>query len=459
MRNQYRPVTVTYVALIAGLGGLLFGFDTGIIADVHEQLVSQFNLTTMQWSLVVSITVCASFLGALVSGYLADKYGRKTMIMATAVGFILGAGLLSIATAYVHLLVGRFVLGCCIGIASYACPLFISELAPQQQRGRLVLINSIAITFGEALSFITGYGLYEISFESWRAMFFVGVLPGALLLSCMFFIPASPRWLVGKGRIKEGLNALKKIRQEEDIDREWQEITSQNYSQRTHFNLFSKALRPVLLLGLSLGILQQFAGINTIMYYGPFIMKLAGAVNHKQAILATFVLGFVNALATLLTVGVVDSIGRRKLLSVGSLGAGLSLLYLAIAFQKQLMTPVSTLIALVSYIFFFAISLGSMFWLLISEIYPVHIRGRAMSFVTSIQWLANFLIAITFLPLMEYFQYNGVVFYFFSCMCFVSFAIAIFFVPETTCTSLESIEDNIINRVPIRDLGLARQEK
>ncbi|MCL1127313.1 sugar porter family MFS transporter [Shewanella surugensis] len=451
---------VILVASVAGLGGLLFGFDTGIIANVQGQLVAEFHFTTFEWSTIVSITVLGAFLGALLSGKATDMFGRKIMLLIISIGFVIGAVILSLAQGYYSLLLGRLLLGICIGIASFTVPLFISEISPKKIRGGLVLLNGIAITAGESISFLVGYFMYDISPHSWRLIFLTGVIPAILLFVGMLFMPKSPRWLAEKNRMKEVLFVLQKIRGHKEADVELKEIKKmveleKNITKSTFEQLFSKKLRGVLIVGLFLGIAQQFAGINTIMYYGPYIFKVSGFTSETTAIFATFILGVVNTIGTIIVVFIVDKVGRRSLLISGTFVAFIALMFIGLCFQYNAIPSSFMMAAMIIYIFAYAISLGSMFWLIISEIYPTHIRGLAMSFVTAIQWLSNFVVAMAFLPLLNYFG-GGITFWFFAVFCLVSCIYSYFYVPETKGVSLEQIEENLNDGVPVRYIGQGR---
>ena len=451
---------VIFAAAIAGLGGLLFGFDTGIIADVQGQLTSQYGLTTLQWSMIVSITVLGAFAGALSAGRVTDILGRRKILLIIATGFVIGALILTCSVGFYSLLFGRLLLGICIGIASFTAPLFISEISPKKIRGSLVLLNGIAITGGEALSFLVGYFLHSYDPHGWRLIFATALIPALLLLIGMLFMPRSPRWLVEQNNIEEAKKVLNKIRLKGEAASELKEIQEVVALEKTKNKaikftmLFAKKLRPVIFIGIVLGVGQQFAGINTIMYYGPHIFKVAGFGSEALAIFATFILGLVNLIGTIITVLIVDKIGRRKLLVGGTFMSFITLFAVGLCFQYDALPKSLLLMAMILYIFSYAISLGSLFWLIISEIYPTNIRGLAMSFVTAIQWLANFVVAMSFLPLLN--AVGGVsVFWIFSGCCLLVCIYSYFFVPETKGVSLEKIEENINAGRHVKLLGEA----
>ena len=445
---------VYLVATIAAVGGFLFGFDTGIISGALIFVQQTFHVSILTKELIVSSVVLGAFLGAVFSGRLADFFGRRKMLIVAALAFILGTAFATFAHTVYLLVVGRFILGLAIGIASYTVPLFISEMAPADKRGRLVLLNAIMITGGEAIAFIVDYAL--VPTHSWRLMFATGFIPAVILLIGMLFLPATPRWLSLKGLRNEASQVLKRIRQGADVSAELAEIRASLLEKTgTWKDLFSKRVRPVLIIGLGLGILQQFVGINTVMYYGPFIFKAAGFHGASSQILATFGMGIVNTLISIVAVLIVDKVGRRRLLIGGIIVAGVSLGVVGFCFNIK--SPVAhwiMLMFMVTYIAGYAISLGSLFWLIIAEIYPLHIRGLAMSFVAGIQWLANFLVALTFLSILSAIG-PGMTFWLYGIMCVVALLFSYFMVPETNGVSLEQIEKNLDANKPARELGAA----
>jgi len=410
------------VSSIAAIGGFLFGYDTGIISGALVFIRQTYPISTFTQELIVSAVVLGALLGAMSSGRLADHFGRRKMLIAMAVTFMLGTLLSTVAPTVSVLIVGRFIIGIAIGVTSYVAPLFISEMAPAKKRGSLVLLNGIMITGGEAIAFLVDYFL--VPTHSWRIMFATGFIPAILLFIGMLLLPASPRWMVLKGQVTKAREILCKVREPEDVETELQAIQkSLSVTLGSWRQLFSKFMQPVLLIGLGLGIFQQFVGINTVMYYGPTIFQAAGFKSESAQILATFGMGIVNTVMSIVAVFVVDKIGRRRMLLGGMLIAGVSLSIVGWVFASHQQTGFyvwTTFVCMVTYIAGYSLSLGSLFWLVISEIYPLHLRGLAMSFVTAIQWGANFLVAVTFLTIL-----NGLgpvfTFWMYAVMCLVSF--------------------------------------
>lgn len=317
---------VVIIVAVAAIGGLLFGFDTSIIAGATPFIQREFMAEHWQLEMVVSFCVLGAFFGALMSGYFTDRFGRKRVMIATSLIFIIGTLVACLATNIETLVLGRFMLGAAIGVASYAVPLFIAEVAPASKRGSLVLWNGAFLTGGQVIAFIVDYFL--TSSGSWRVMIATGLVPAIMLFVGMCFMPYSPKWLFSKGRKHQARETLAKIRESENAV--FQELSAiQNNLQKAikpKFSaIFDKKIRPVLYIGLALGIFQQFFGINTVMYYGPYIMKNIGFDGSEMQMLMTLSLGLVNFIATILTIIFIDKLGRRKFLLIGSAMAALSL--------------------------------------------------------------------------------------------------------------------------------------
>lgn len=451
---------VFFVALIAGFGGFLFGFDSSVIADVKDQVMAQLFLSEWQWSQVVSISILGCILGIPLSGFFADILSRRFLLKTVAMGFIVGTALCAITHEFILLLVGRFIIGICIGIASYITPLFIAEIAPSDRRGTLVLINGLTITFGQAIAYLIGYFFHNYSVNSWRLLFGMGSIPALILFIGMHFVPHSPRWLMKKYGMDKTLHVLKRIRPlEYDIQKEVDEIQSNiQQTQPNHNLLFRAPIIFVLVVGIGLGIFQQFSGINAVMYYGPVIFESAGFYPVSNAILATFCMGAVNFLFTLLTLFYIDKLGRRFLLLSGAMLAALSLFVVSLLFNTELPGQKFWILgSLSTYVMGYCISVGSLFWVLISEIYPLSVRGLAMSIATVAQWGANFVVSISFLAIYQNLG-EGLTFALFGSLCLLAFFFVYHFVPETTGTSLEKIEKNLMSGKKIRDIGKSLSE-
>jgi len=460
LRKEYlgaKNYFVFLIAAVAGFGGFLFGFDSSVIADTKNQIVTQFSLNDFQWSLIVSVSLLSSIFGIPLSGLFADQFSRKSMLLFVAIGFMAGTSLCSMALNLPMLITGRFIIGICIGIASYVSPMFIAEIAPASIRGGLVLLNGVAITLGQAFSFLIGYWLYDISPESWRVMLLLGTIPALLLLIGVLLIPHSPRWLLIKHGREAAYTVLKKIRHNEnEIQAELQEMqTIVNFTHQT--SKIHQLLQPpyvwVLFAATSLGVLQQFSGINAIMYYGPVIFESAGFTPTKFAILATFFMGFINFIFTIVTLLLVDKLGRRFLLICGSLLAGISLLIVSSYYHFHLFQHKWLMLScMATFIIGYCVSIGSLFWVIISEIFPLNVRGLAMSIATLVQWMANLIVSLLFLSVFKLLG-EAITFSMFATMCLLATWVAYYFIPETTGISLEQIELNLMQGKALRDLG------
>jgi sugar porter (SP) family MFS transporter len=445
---------VLWIATIGAMGGLLFGYDTGVISGALLFINQTFKPTTLMQEAIVSSVVLGALLGAIFSGRLADLFGRRRMLLTAAIAFITGTTISALAPNIASLIFSRLIIGFAIGISSYTTPLFISEMAPAKHRGSMVLLNAITITGGEAIAFLVDYALAPN--QAWRLMFATGIIPAIFLLIGMLFLPETPRWMVLKGYVEKARKTLASIRNSWEIEPELKNI-QQSFSlkQGNWKQLFSKKVRPVLIIGLGLGIFQQFFGINTVMYYGPMIFKAVGFQNAQGEILATFGMGIVNTIMSVFAVLVIDYIGRRKLLLIGSIIAAISLGIVGLTFNNSAHSEFlqwTAVVSMVIYISGYCISVGSLFWLMISEIYPLSIRGLGMSLATAVQWGANFVVSMTFLSIINTIG-PAHTFWMYGTMCILCFAFVYYLVPETKGISLEQIEKNLAQNKPSRELG------
>lgn len=452
--SKNKKIFLYQVAFVAALGGFLFGYDTGIISGAILFIRQDYLLSTFIQEVIISSVVLGALMGALFSGRLTHALGSRRMLMYMSITFIFGTLLSTLATSISILILGRFIVGIAIGITSYASPLLISEMAPAINRGGLVLLNGIMITSGETVAFLVNYVL--VPTESWRLMFVTGILPAMLLFIGMLLLPPSPRWMVLKGRIDQARSILNTIRDPLKVEAELNEIIQHCQTQSVSWKaLFSPWVRPVLIIGMGLGVFQQFVGINTVMYYGPTIFKVAGFHTDSTQILATFGLGLMNTIMTIVTVLIVDKVGRRRLLMGGIFVASISLSLVGLIFHFNITEAWAVWAAfglLMMYVAGYCLSLGSLFWLIIAEIYPLALRSMAMSFVTATQWAASFLVAISFLSIVHVIG-MAFTFWMYAFMCLVTFLFCHYLVPETTGVSLEHIEKNLREGKPSRELG------
>lgn len=454
MQNEIKRY-IYLITSITALGGFLFGFDTSVIADIHEQTSQQLSFSQWQWSKIVGSGVLGCMFGIPISGFFADRVSRRLLLQLVAIGFIVGTALCAQAHGFTALLSGRFLIGVCIGIASYITPLFIAEIAPATKRGGMVLLNGLALTFGQAAAYLIGYLLNDVWPYSWRLIIWIGAIPAAILLIGMHYVPHSPRWLFKRLGEEAARKALQKIRiTPEEVQAELAEMRQcVHVNQSRRVNLFKPPIVYVVIAGILLGLFQQFSGINAILYYGPLIFTTAGFTSSNSALLATFCLGVVNFVFTAITLLSVDRLGRRNMLLSGTALAGIALLITSVLFSAQFPGYQYWLLLSFSiYVVGYCISVGSLFWVIIAEIYPLAIRAQAMSIATLVQWAGNFLVAISFLGLYQYLGPSSTM-AMFGLLCLLAWVFCYWFIPETTHVSLEKIEENLFAGMALRELG------
>jgi SP family galactose:H+ symporter-like MFS transporter len=442
------------IAMISGISGMLFGYDTGVISGAILFIKQEFFLSSVLQEIVVSAVLIGAIIGAFMGGSFADRFGRRKMIIVASIIFAAGAIETSLAPEIITLLIGRIIVGIAIGMASFIAPLYISELSPPRIRGSLVTFNQLFITIGIVISYGVDYALAPIN--GWRYMMGLAAIPAVILLIAMFFMPNSPRWLVNEGKEDKARSTLIRIRKRNNVEDELNEIiTSLNKQQAGWKEMFNPLIKPAIIVGVSLAIFQQVTGINTVIYYAPTIFQFAGFHSSAAAIFATFVVGFVNVGFTVVAIFLLDRIGRRKLLLIGLAGMSGTLMLLGIVFfLPSLLNELGTLAAafLMAYVGFFAIGLGPVFWLLISEIYPLKVRGLAMSVVTEANWGANLVIALTFLTLIQLLGRSGT-FWLYAVVGILALIFTYVYVPETKGRTLEEIEEHWRGGKHPRELG------
>jgi MFS transporter, SP family, galactose:H+ symporter len=438
---------IYFIAAVAATGGLLFGFDTGVINVALPSLRTEFNFSPSQESLVVTAVLIGAIFGPFLAGFLTDKLGRKKINILASLVFVLGSVVAAMATSVDMLIFGRLLLGLAIGIVAATVPLYLAELAPKDKRGTLVTYFQLAITLGILLSYLVGY-IFESQNSAWRPMFWAGFVPAILLFLGMLISPESPRWLLSKGRESEALAILQKLRGSEEGKTELLETKTlldlEKESNASWSDFFSKRLRIPLIIGVGIFLIQQFSGINAIIYYSTDIFK--EFFSNSQATLATVGVGVVNTLATVLGMRFLDRWGRKPLLYTGLIGTAICLATVGLAFLfKDSLGAGIRQIMLVGgiyvYIIFFAISLGPLGWLLISEIYPLKIRGFASSMGSFNHWIFDAMVAYSF-PLMRNTSLgqNGGIFFTYMTVVLLGLFFAKFIVFETKGLSLEDIE-------------------
>jgi len=431
-------------AAFAGLGGLLFGYDTGVISGAELFFKNDFSLSTFALEVIVSGVLAGAAVGALCGGRLADVFGRRPLLIATALIFAVGALVCAAASSPGILIFGRIVVGLGIGLSSGTVPVYISEVSTPDARGWTVSLFQLAITLGILLAYVVDYAFASI--QGWRWMFGLALLPAAIFGCGMLFLPESPRWLVRRGRHDSARATLSRIREQSRVEAELEEIQSSlrdSAERGTWRDLLSPGLRPALIVGIGLAIFQQVTGINTVIYYAPMIIQSAGISSASGAILTTAGIGVVNVLMTIVSMWLIDRIGRRPLLLTGIAGMTVTLGLLGWAFHSAGRGGVLAWLAVISmmvYVASFAISLGPIFWLLIAEIYPLKVRSSAEGLAATFNWVSNLIVTLTFLTLV---QMTGAshTFWLYGLFAIGAWIFCYFLAPETKGRSLEQIEE------------------
>lgn len=442
------------IAIVASLGGLLSGYDTGVISGALLFINETWVLPDTLQGFLVSSVLIGAVIGAATNGILADIFGRKKIIMATAVIFILGSILCAFAPNVYVLILSRIFVGFAVGIVNFVVPLYLSEVSPKNLRGTLVSLYQWAITAGILFSYFIN-AVFAQAVYNWRWMLFAGVVPGLVLFIGMCFMSDTPRWLVSKNRDDEAKKVFSKIEPDIEPEKEIAEIkeTLVDNRQEKAFRLKKWMIMPFV-VGIGIMFAQICTGINTIIYYAPTIFKTAGFDSNLTAIYATTGIGVVNFIMTIVAVFFTDRIGRKPLLYFGLTGVMLSLFALgtSFAFAGVLGSSLKWVAvgSLVTYIICFAMSLGPIGWILVSEVFPLRIRGIAMSVCTVSNFAFNFFVVGSF-PVLLHRIGGAWTFWIFGIVSILCIIFVYFFVPETKGISLEQIESNWRRSVNPRD--------
>lgn len=428
------------------LGGLLFGYDTGVIAGAILYINKDLGLSPFMSGLVVSSLLVGAMIGAGAGGSIADALGRRRTVLIIALVFSVGAIGAALAPNAEVLILFRVVLGLAVGAASVTVPVYLAEIAPTEIRGAIASLNQLMIVTGILVAYIANSALAP--FDAWRWMVALAVIPSALLAFGMIFMPETPRWLVRQHRDDEAQEVLRLNRDEETVQKELREIKEmENQEEAGLRELLAPWMKPVLVVGMGLAIFQQIIGINTIIYYAPTTLTKVG-FGDTAAIISNAGIGVINVGMTLVAIRYIDRVGRKPLLLGGAIGMFLSLGVLAVT-SLALPEPtgigpvgIVTLICLALFIASFAVSWGPIVWVMLGEIFPLKIRGAAMGVATVLLWGANFVISLTF-PVLLSALGVGYLFLGYSLICIAALAFVWFFVTETKGRSLEEIEADL----------------
>jgi sugar porter (SP) family MFS transporter len=430
---------VVAVTLVAAIGGLIFGFDTAIVAGATRYMKEQFSLNSLQEGWAVSVVLIGCMFGAGLAGPISDRIGRRRFMLVSAVLFLVSAVGCALPRTIAVFVVFRFIGGLGIGSAAVLSPLYIAEVAPARMRGALVSVNQLAIVTGILLAYFVNWTLAGVGPSNWRWMFGLGAVPSVVFFLLLLRVPESPRWLVKNGREDEARTVLTRADTAEAAAAGIREIKDTLALEEGSFReLFRPAFRRPLLIAIVLAIFQQITGINAILYYAPRIFEGAGFAR-MSAIGQSTVVGLVNMLFTVVAIVLADKVGRRPLLLVATGGMGISLVLLGAAFKSPLLPASALLFIILLYIAFFASAMGPLVWVVMAEIFPIKVRGSAMGLATLILWLADFVVTLTFPVISDRFH-PATAFWIYAAMCALDLVFMWFCLPETKGRTLEEIE-------------------
>jgi sugar porter (SP) family MFS transporter len=461
MKQDVNLKYISFLSVIAALGGFLFGYDTAVISGTISQVSTQFNLDTISQGWYVGCALIGCILGVSVAGLLSDKFGRKRVLILAAVLFTISAIGCAISANITELVFYRIIGGIGIGVVSIASPLYISEISAAEYRGRMVILYQLAITVGFFGAYLVNFGLLDFSLngaanittpllskifhtEVWRGMLGIEAIPAFLFLVCIFFIPESPRWLILKNREQKATKTLMRIfRTEETALYEMNEtkkvVTNEVKSEWKM--LLKPGIKKAVLIGAAIAILGQFMGVNAVLYYGPTIFENNG-LSGGDSLFYQVMVGLANMIATIIAVFIIDKVGRKKLIYYGVSAMIVFLILIAVYFLMGTVWGLPAILLLIffmAYIFSCAISISAVIFVLLSEMYPIKIRGLAMSIAGFSLWVGTYLIGQLTPWLLQNLTPSGT-FILFACMCIPYMLIIWKLVPETTGKSLEEIE-------------------
>jgi len=430
---------VSMVSFVAAIGGLLFGFDTGVIAGTISGVVRDFNLNPWQEGFAVSNLIIACIIGSVAAGPLSDRFGRKKMLIFSGFLFTVSAVLSGVCQNYTQLIIARLIGGLGVGIASVLSPIYIAEISPAKVRGLLVAVNQLAIVIGILMTYISNWLLIGVSNNDWRWMFEVEAVPALIFTVILFFIPESPRWLAKKGRDDLAKDVFRKIAGEEYAREEMQLVRGAlDKEQGGIKELFNSKLRLILVIGFSLAVFSNLTGINVIIYYGTEIFKMAGFVETASSFKAQMIIGLTNLVFTFLGMALIDRVGRKKLHVAAYALMTVSMLTLGLMFGAKNINPIFMILPVMVYVASFACGVGVVIWVYLSEMFPNKIRGAAMGIATMLVWSANFLVVQLF-PILRN-AMGGKVFFVFTGASFLALIFTIFMMRETKGLHLEEID-------------------
>ncbi|MGL5647796.1 MAG: sugar porter family MFS transporter [Clostridium sp.] len=456
MSTKSSSLSSNFIFIIGALGGLLFGFDTGIISGASPLIAKSLHLSVSELSFVTSAVLIGSCIGALSVGGLSDKYGRKVLLFIASILFIGGSALSAFSPNFICIVIARIILGLAVGSASALTPAYLAELAPKERRGSLETLFQLMITAGILLAYIANIGFLNhnlLGFTDWRWMLLSALLPALALFIGSIVLPESPRYLVRMGKVDKSHAILTNLRPNytsDEVQSELNEIQKANSEiQKGGVKELFKIARPALIAAIGIMLFQQLVGINSVIYYLPQVFIKGFHFSASSAIWISVGIGVVNFLSTIVATVIMDKFPRKKLLIAGAIVMGISLAILSVINYTINIesAAVFTIVLIAIYIFGFAVSWGPIAWVLIGEIFPLSVRGVGASFGSAANWLGNFIVAQFFLVILALFHNNvGGPFGIFAIFSFLAIPFVMRFVPETHGKSLEEIQDELLSK-------------
>ncbi|RCL03361.1 MAG: Sugar porter (SP) family MFS transporter [Candidatus Tokpelaia sp. JSC161] len=448
--------TIITICVLGAVAGLLFGLDTGVMSGALQFVAKEFYLSDAMQERVMSTLMLGAALGAVVSGWLSYYIGRKYSLLIASILFIIGSLLCAFSSSVETLISARILLGLAVGVASYAAPLYLSEISPEQIRGSMISLYQLLITVGLFTAFVSDTLLSY--YGAWRWMLGIVVIPALFLFLGVLVLPRSPRWLISKGRDQEAKHVLQKIRMtNEEAHVELENIHESLKIKQSGWKLFKENsnFRRSVALGILLQVMQQCTGINIVLYYAPKILGMAGFSTTAEQMWGSVIISIINVLATFIAIGIVDRWGRRPTLLLGFIVMSSSMYLLGLMLHLHIETIWAhcfSILMLLVFITGFAMSAGPLIWVLCSEIQPLKGRDFGITISTTTNWLSNMILAATFLSLLDILGAANT-FWFYGILNSFFIAFTWFFVPETKGMSLEKIESNLMKGRQLRDIG------
>jgi SP family galactose:H+ symporter-like MFS transporter len=418
-----------WIAFVACLGGFLQSYVTCVIAGALLFISTEFHLSPLNQGHIASIILIGAIVGALSAGYLADRIGRRSTLILSALIYLFTALGTFLVSSFFSLFILRLITGTAVGITSMLVPIYLAEVAPPSKRGAFVTGFQFFVTIGTLVAYFVN--LLGASHQDWRMMLWVAAIPAAFQLISLFFFPESPKWLLAQGRTEEAKKILRRTNNE---------MPERSEKIQPKGKLFSSPYLFLILVGFVLSAFQQLSGINAVVYFAPKIFAEAGFSNAQDALFATLLVGVVNVIATFLTLFLIDRYGRRPLLLISQVGVISTLLILIISFatESPFIDRIAVL-AVVGYVFLYSLGLGPIVWVLISEIYPLAIRAKALAFCTFVSWVSNYLVVLTFPNFVSFLGSAGT-FAIYGGLSFLALLFYLRYIPETKGKSLEEVE-------------------